>query len=410
MKFRAALISLVIIGLAVLFYRHIFGWLYDEWTVGGLLNRDNPYGHGFLIPLISAFILWTRRAHFKEWHPSHFGIPVIAVGAVVYLIGFYVIDSRALVALSLPIVLGGAVLSFWGWHTLRAAVFPLFFLLFMIPPPFIQDLTYDLQQISYDSSRWFADLAGVATYEGGDQGDLVILIGDPVSPSAHLAIAPACSGINTLVALLALSALYAFILYGPFWKRALLFALVFPAAILGNALRIATIIMRADNRGQDSAMTLHDWSDPLFFLIALLVLGLIGMALGLSVSHRASNPPKPPLWLWGWLSVLVAVFIVASLFGIAGSALDAQGLPDAPTWAVGWLAVVAMSGVAACLGLFHWKKWGVYGLAIVGIMGMALTLAFGGGILAAIGWVIGVGVLYALLFIRRGERAWTRLR
>lgn len=409
MKPRAAIISLVIIGLAVLFYRHTFGWLYDEWTVGGVLNRDNPYGHGFLIPLISAFILWTRREHFKERIPSNFGIPVIALGAIAYLIGFYVLDSRALVALSLPIVLGGAVLAFWGWRTARAAAFPLFFLLFMIPPPFIQDLTYDLQQISYDSSRWFADLAGVQTYESANAGDLVILVGDPVSPSASLEIAPACSGINTLIALLALGALYAFILYGPFWKKALLLALAFPAAILGNALRIATIIMRADNRGQESAITLHDWSDPLFFLIALLVLGLVGMALGLSASRRTSNPPKPPPLLWAWLGLLVAVFIVGTLFGIAGSALDAQGLTDAPAWAVGWLSVVPMFGVACCLALFHRKKWGAYGLALVGIMGLALTLAFAGGILAAIGWIIAAAGVWALLFIGGERRVWARL-
>lgn len=410
MKPATAIISLVLIGLAVLFYRHTFSWLYDEWTVGGVLNRDNPYGHGFLIPLIAAFIVWTRREHFKERHPSAFGVLVLILGAIAYLVGFYILDSRALVALSLPIVLGGIVLSFWGWRTARAMAFPLFFLLFMIPPPFIQDLTYDLQQISYDSSRWFADLAGVQTYESANRGDLVILIGDPVTPSAELAIAPACSGINTLVALLALGALYAFILHGPFWKKAVLFALAFPVAILGNTLRIATIIMRADNRGQDSAMTLHDWSDPLFFLIALLVLGLLGMAIGLSASRSPSPAPKPPLFLWGWLSLLVAVFIVAALFGIAGSALDAQGLTDAPPWAVGWLSAVPMFGVMCCLALFHWKKWGAHGLPIMGIMGLGLTLAFGGGIPAAMGWVIGVAVLYVLLFIGREKKAWARLR
>ncbi|GEM_PF-3315749 len=409
MKLKIAIICLIIIGLAVLFYRHTFIWLYNEWTAGGVLNRDNPYGHGFLIPLISAFILWSRRAHFSDFHPRTIGILPLALGAIIYLIGLYTVDSRALVALSLPIVLAGATILIWGWPTTRAAAFPLFFLLFMIPPPFIQDLTYHLQQISYDSSRWFADLAGVQTFSNPEEGDMVILVGSMTAPSAKLQIAPACSGINTLVALLALGALYAFILNGPFWKRAILFALAFPVAILGNSLRIATIIMRGDNRGAESAMTLHDWSDPLFFALALLILILLGIALGLFFTPRKSIAPKRHPLVGGWLIILIVVYIVAALFSIAGSALDAQGLKEAPAWAVGLLSAAAMISVGCCLALWQWKRWGAYGMAAAAVVGFGVTLGFGGSILASLGWLMAVAILGASLFWGKDQRAWNHL-
>ncbi|MBM3133333.1 MAG: exosortase/archaeosortase family protein, partial [Chloroflexi bacterium] len=128
MKQKTLIISLIVIVLISLFYWPTFKWLYESWTSGGLLNQDNPYGHGFLVPLIAGFIIWTRRNQINIHKPSAIGVLVLAAGAIVYLMD-HTLDMRSLVALSLLIVLTGLTIAFLGLRATKALAFPLFFLI-----------------------------------------------------------------------------------------------------------------------------------------------------------------------------------------------------------------------------------------------------------------------------------------
>ncbi|MBM3133639.1 MAG: exosortase/archaeosortase family protein, partial [Chloroflexi bacterium] len=275
-----------------------------------------------------------------------------------------------------------------------------------------QDLTYDLQQISYDSSRWIADVVGVQTTgNAGGVGDPQIIVGDPLNPAARLAIAPACSGINTLVAILSLAALYSFILNGRLYRRALVLGLSFPVAILANSLRLATIIVRADNRGQDSAMTLHDWADPMFFIIALLILVLISMILGLSVRTRANTGERRRhILLSLWLGIMIVAYAIAALFSVGGSSVLAESLHDAPSWALWFLSMATIAGMVCVAAVFMWKRWGFYGLCTSGVAILAVSLISGASIAAALSGIIAAAILYGLLHLGKERKAWAQLR
>ncbi len=261
MKARTIIITLIVTALLFLFYWPSFRWLVSSW-----LSSDY-YSHGFLIPVISGFFAWTKRDQLKDREPSIFGTYALALGAGLYILGFAQ-DMRVVVALSFLIVLFALILSIFGIRTVRAMLFPLAFLLFMIPMPFVQDLGYRLQDISVTYSAWVLKTAGLPITS--------------TSPEIHMegttfTISLACSGINSLIALLAMSALYVYLLKGPIYRRTTILALAFPIAILANVARIAVIILIAYYRDVDAAIWFHDWlSSPLAFVVALLILMLLG--------------------------------------------------------------------------------------------------------------------------------------
>jgi exosortase len=248
----------ILIALFICFlYWPTFRWLVNSWI------SSDYYSHGFLVPLVSAAIICTKRNYLKSTVLPLVNIIWLIPGVVLYVLGF-LLEIRVLSALSLIALLAGLVVLFFGVGTLKALTFPLSYLLFMVPFPFIKDLAYQLQEVSIFTSTGILDLMGMPIYNTGAEiyvGDIVFSVGLP------------CSGVNTLIALLALAAVYAYILKGSSLKRTALFILAFPIAILANILRIISIILIAYFYSINiAAGWYHDISSPLFFLLSFLVL------------------------------------------------------------------------------------------------------------------------------------------
>ena len=103
-------------------------------------------------------------------------------------------------------------------------------------------------------------LFGVETYVEGTK--VLPLKGD----WKPLDIAAGCSGIRSLMALLMISAAWAYIAKMALWKKVLLFLSAFPLAILGNALRVTSIFVIGEYGNAEWARTTwHDWSGLLLF-------------------------------------------------------------------------------------------------------------------------------------------------
>ena len=265
---------LLVVGLLAvvgLFYWPTFRWLGNAW-----LSNDY-YSHGFLVPLVAGFFAWANRRRLVAREPSIVGAFVVALAAILYVFGI-VRDERLLSALSLIVLLYGLVLSCFGLKAGKAMAFPACFLVFMVPFPFVQELGFSLQGVSVDSSSWLLRLFGMPVDVVGRElhlDDLVFTIGLP------------CSGINTLIALLALAAVYTHLLTGPWAKRGLLFVLAFPIAIAANILRITSIVLIANYADVDVATGIyHDISSPLFFILAFGFLVLIGRVLKCKLSFE----------------------------------------------------------------------------------------------------------------------------
>jgi exosortase len=260
MKKKTVFILIIVVALLGLIYWPTLRWLVNAWI------SNDYYSHGFLVPLVSGFFVWTKREYLKIREPSIIGIILLVLGVLLYMASFFW-QIRFIGGLSLLVVITGLVFFIFGVRVARKMVFPLVFLLFMIPAPFVQNIAYRLQEISVVSSSWLLETLRLPITSSGPEIYL---------KTTTFTIGLPCSGINTLVALLALSAVYAYILTGSVIKRTSIFILSFPIAIMANILRITTIIIVAYFVNVETAVGwYHDISSPLFFAISFLVLILI---------------------------------------------------------------------------------------------------------------------------------------
>ena len=99
---------------------------------------------------------------------------------------------------------------------LKAAFFPIFFLLFAIPLPDVVDTmtSLQLQLISSKLGALFISLFGIPVYLDGNIIDL---------GNYKVQVVEACSGLRYLYPLLSLSFLAAYLFNAPLWQRALVF-------------------------------------------------------------------------------------------------------------------------------------------------------------------------------------------
>jgi exosortase len=233
-------------------------------TLGILVSAWNPetdYEHGFLFPVIISGLLIYRwkdlRAAAGKGDPL--GLVPLVIGAVLFAAAYRVIQWRVAVV-ALPFVVWGAVWFLWGRKVAKITVFPLFFFLLSIPLPNFQQATVPLQILSTHLAQWGATLCGVETYV---QGTSIYSAHENWEP---LSIAGGCSGIRSLMALLMISAAWAYIAKVSLWKKTLLFFSAIPVAIIGNALRLTSIFVIAEYGNSEWARTTwHDWSGLLLF-------------------------------------------------------------------------------------------------------------------------------------------------
>lgn len=259
-----------------LLFQNTFVYLYDVW------HREE-YSHGFLIPLVSAYLLWQRREQFRhaEFHSSWAGLIVALSGLAIYFVGtlasITTIDTYALV-----IVLMGIALALMGWQAFRIALVPLALLFLMNPIPnfFYYNLSSELQLISSQLGVAFIRLFGVSVFLEGNVIDL---------GSYQLQVAEACSGLRYLFPLLTLGAIVAYLFRGPAWMRWSLFLSTIPITVLMNSLRIGVIGVLVDRHGIEQAEGfVHQFEGWVIFMACLGVLLLEGWALlRLSGDRRA---------------------------------------------------------------------------------------------------------------------------
>lgn len=258
----------------VTLYCPVLIWLIGVWL-------DSPYySYGFLILPVSAFITWTRRKELIITKPLSAGAAVFAIGLVAYVLGF-IWKIYWLWAFSSLIVTLGLLLYFRGAKAARSMLFPICFLIFMIPLPFLDSIAIPLQSITTYCSASIATAVGIPVTRTGAEirlADSAFIIGLP------------CSGMNILTSLLALAAVFVYFLKGSYYKRGSLFVLVFPIAILANIMRIVLLLVIAHFWGTEAALTFfHGFSSLLIFLIAFLCLFLLSRFFGCGFGGMKKN-------------------------------------------------------------------------------------------------------------------------
>lgn len=247
--------------LAIIF-QNTFALLHATWQL-------DEYSHGFLIPAISAYLLWTRRAQFASmpFEGSWYGVGLVILGLIVYFLGslaaITTIDAYALV-----IVIAGFVLAVMGWKAFRLALVPIALLLLMNPlPPFLyNNISSHLQLISSQIGVAFIRMLGISVYLEGNVIDL---------GSYKLEVAEACSGLRYLFPLMSVGAIMAYLINGKAWLRAVVFLSTVPLTIVMNSFRIGVIGVLVDRYGTEQATGfLHFFEGWVVFMMCLAFLTL----------------------------------------------------------------------------------------------------------------------------------------
>jgi exosortase len=251
--------ALFLVLVVILLYAPVLGRLASQFIV------DPNYSHGFAIPFFSAYLVWRKRDRLArlERRPSFAGLGVV-LGAIGLLFLGSIGAELFLTRISLVLIIVGLILYFWGGAYVRLLIFPLSFLLLMIPPPAIiyNRVVFPLQLIS----SWFATgaLRAIRIVPVLREGNLLIL------PHCTLEVVEACSGIRSLMSLLAFALGYAYLAERSLIVRTFLGLAMVPVAILSNGTRVVLTALMAHYRGAETVDgVLHPISGVVVFLIAI---------------------------------------------------------------------------------------------------------------------------------------------
>jgi exosortase len=276
---RAALVALGLVAAGMVWlYAPVFAGLVRQWS------SDDNYSHGYFVIPLAAFFAWERREALlgAPRRPSAAGAALVAASLLLFVAGTLGAELF-LTRVSLVGVLAGSVLFVWGRAPFRLLLFPVAFLLLMIPLPAIvfNQLAFPLQLVASQVGETAIAAAGIPVLREGNVLHL---------PARTLEVAEACSGIRSLVSLLMLAIVLGYFTEPRLPARVLLAAAAVPIAILANAARVAGTGLMAEWVSPAAADGFfHSFSGWLIFIVALagLLLCQRGMAAARALRVRA---------------------------------------------------------------------------------------------------------------------------
>ena len=260
---------LLVVVLMVYIYQPLFFHFATEYWVS--TNLDGTYAHAPLVMIGIIFVAWKRRDVFRvpaSDNVSFKGLALLTVGAAAEIYGdthgYLVLQGISLIPLA-----AGVLLILHGESAWRAMRFPLFMLVFVVPLPNagIDAITKPLAILTGDLVM---PMLLPFDIEATRAGHVLSVRGFGHDQFHQVIIAAECSGIRSLLALLAISSLLA-CLRGYSAKRTLVLLLLTPLlTLIGNAVRIViTTVMIVYVNPASAESFYHSASGILAVVIAL---------------------------------------------------------------------------------------------------------------------------------------------
>jgi exosortase len=244
----------------------LFGWLQYSYSM------KTEEEHVFIVPFVVAILLWWQREELlavmkRTWWPA---LGLVAAALAVHVAG-YIVQQARISFLGFVIGLYALTGIAWGPKWLRATFFPLFLLVFCMPlggaaDKITQPLRLLVAEVSFLVSHYGL---GIDVVRQGSQ------LFD-ASRSIQYDVAPACSGIRSLVALGLISTIYGFLSFKTFWKRWVIVVAAIPLAVIGNTVRITTTILVGKAWGQEAGARIEQKFGFVTYVVALLALFALG--------------------------------------------------------------------------------------------------------------------------------------
>ena len=241
------------------------------------------FSHGYIVLLISGWILWQRRGPIwsRRGEGAWTGWAMVAAGAglAVFCHAANLLTPPYIAAL---VVLVGLAAAALGWAAARLVIVPVAFLAFAYPLPdnLYIELSTTLQRLSSEIGAGVLTAAGVPVLLDGNIIDLGVM---------RLQVAEACSGLRYLLPLLSFGVLCAFLYRAPLWAKLAVVAATAPLAILLNGLRIALtglLVQAGEPRLAEGFM--HVFEGWVIFLLALAALFALMFALARLSGRRGA--------------------------------------------------------------------------------------------------------------------------
>jgi len=236
-------------------------------TMIQLWNSSETFTHGYLVFPISAWLIWRKRDELAQVQPCPDlrGL-ILLVGAGA---GWLLADAGSVNVVAQYAFIATLIAAVWallGWDFVRAAFFPLMFLLFAVPVG--EFLIQPLMEFTADFTVAMLQLTGIPVYREGTFFSV---------PSGDWSVVEACSGLRYLIASVTLGSLYAYLTYRSWSRRIIFFAMSILVPILANGLRAYMIVMIGHLSGMKYAVgvdhLIYGW---VFFGFVMLLLFWIG--------------------------------------------------------------------------------------------------------------------------------------
>lgn len=277
---RAGLVALILALLFVLFHlqgnttevlafgRSALTWMVTRWSDAFFVGAD--YSHGWLIPMAAAWLVWRRRKELAAVPKSvaAAGLAVVVFGLLCHWLGAKAQQTR-LSLFGLGLLIWGIPYYLCGREVAKILLFPCAYLMLCIPLNFLDSLTFPLRLFATTVSVGLLNGLGLAMQQNGtaifaSDGDFSLDVADP------------CSGIRSLMALTAITAVYGYLTQPTTARKWLLFLSSVPLAIIGNIARIVIIALAREAFGPEVASKIHDYSGYLVFAVAVLCMLALG--------------------------------------------------------------------------------------------------------------------------------------
>lgn len=256
-------LGIAALGLVAL-YAGVLQKLWYDWA-----NDDN-YSHGFLIIPLAAYFAWERREPLRKAtiNPSLVGLVAILASLGLLIMG--VLGAELfLTRVSIIGVLAGGVLFVLGWSHFHLLLFPLAFLILMVPIPAIifNQIAFPLQLLASQVGTTGLQALHIPVLR---EGNIIVLA------STTLEVAEACSGIRSLISLLTLGIVFGYYMDSRVWVRVVMALATIPIAVVSNGLRVAGTGIAANSYGPQAAEGfMHTFSGWIVFVVAFVMLFIV---------------------------------------------------------------------------------------------------------------------------------------
>jgi len=247
-------------------------------------QRDENFSHGFLIPFITGLMIWQRRDQLalQKRTPANCGLLIVLAAMVMHIAGSLSAEMFVMRS-SLIVCASGIIIYFFGFKIFAIVSIPVAYLFFMIPIPKIiwNPIAFPLQLMAAKLAAISIQMLGIPVLR---EGNILHL------SNVSLEVVDACSGLRSLVSLLALSGAFSYITNLDIPRKIILFLSAVPIAILVNILRLTFTGILARYAGAETANGfLHELSGILVFVLACVFLFAVKTVL----SAFADKPGRP---------------------------------------------------------------------------------------------------------------------